>query len=329
MSVADSRSAELYLFGTDGATYKQVAGVGDGPGEFRAISSMSVTAADTVYVFDRRHVRITVLDPDGALVRTVPVDPDMAAEGNSPQRAWHSGRDGVVVESTSPLAVEGDPRGVIRDQRDAVLFPLSEDGSVRGSTARFQGGYTVRTMIGERGIIIVSPFANVPIVGVGTDRAVYGSGIQYDLTISSADLTPSTIIRWPGWNRPLTDALLDSVRAQALSRFGESFPEQAESIVDAMLDEELLPSTLPALGSALVDDAGRIWVAAFQPSMNRSDQANVWHVLSPQGDPLARVRIPDRSRIMAVRADEIAVSVRDELEVEHLQVLSLRRPEEP
>lgn len=323
--IEDAQIETLYLFARDGAAFRTMGQEGDGPGEFRAISTVSVTSGDTVHVFDRRHNRMSVFSPDGDLMRSVPMDASITSEGVIPRRAWalESGR--MVAQGTSPLTITVEPESAVRDQRDVLVFALDRSGHAQAPALRFQGGYTIRGMIRGQGIIIVAPFANVPIIAAGQDQVVHGSGVTYELVVASADLRPARIIRWPGWASPLTDARLMSARAEAASQFKETFPEQADLIVDAMFSEELLPTTLPALGAAQVDDQGRIWVRRFQPSTARWNQPDSWHVLDALGVPLARVRLPDRTRLAAVRGDEVAVIYRDELDVEHLRVYAFER----
>lgn len=52
-------------------------------------------------------------------------------------------------------------------------------------------------------------------------------------------------------------------------------------------------------------------------------QEHAWHVLRPDGSPLARVTLASNSRIAAVGDARVAVVVRDSLDVEHVQVLAL------
>jgi hypothetical protein len=100
-------------------------------------------------------------------------------------------------------------------------------------------------------------------------------------------------------------------------------PAAADRIIGAMFQEDLLPQELPVLGSALVDDRGRIWVSEFRPATKRWEQADAWHVLDRNGTPLARLRIPASSRLVAVRGDTVAVVVRDQLDVQHLRLHEL------
>lgn len=323
--VEDDQAKTLYSVDADGAAFALLGSEGDGPGEFRDISALSVTQGDTVFAFDRRHLRFTVIDPTGSVVRTVALE--AYEDGTTIRRGWSLGASHWITHTTTPLAVEDSPGTIQRDQRDVVLNALDESGAVIGMQAPFEGGYTIRGIINGRGIIIVAPFANTPIVAPGPGFMVHGSAVHYDLVVSSTALTPTRIVRWNGWRKPVSDALLESSRAQAAERFGDldpSNPETTQLVVDAMFTESLLPDRLPALGGAFVDELGQIWVSAFRPSTDPWSQSEAWHVLSPQGTPLAKVRLPERSRLVAVRSDRVALVSLDDLDVEQVQVFAVQ-----
>lgn len=90
-----------------------------------------------------------------------------------------------------------------------------------------------------------------------------------------------------------------------------------------MFMESFVPERLPALSAAKVDELGQIWVSAFRVSTDRWNQSNAWHVLDPEGRPRARVQLPARSRLVAVRSDRVAVVTLDDLDVEHVRVLEI------
>jgi hypothetical protein len=285
-----------------------------------------VPSADTTYAYDRRHNRFTVFGPRGNLLRTVSITPSLVSDGGTARRAWALDPNQLLVQVTSPLVVTDTPETIQRDQRDVLLYDLNGAGEATDSVLRFRGGYTIRGVIRGRGIIIVAPFANVPIVAPGQEYVVHGSGIEYELVVSAPNLSPTLMIRWAGWTQPLSEELMRSTREQAESQFADiraTNPESADLIVEAMFTEALLPAVLPALRSALVDDQGRIWVSKFRPSTDPWNQQDSWHVLAADGRPLARVQLPPRARLVAVRGNGIGLAVIDDLDVQHLRVFSL------
>src|SRR5690606_3047072 len=51
-AVANGGSQEIRIYGRDGAHVMTIGRAGDGPGEFRSLASVDVTAADSVVAFD-------------------------------------------------------------------------------------------------------------------------------------------------------------------------------------------------------------------------------------------------------------------------------------
>jgi len=101
---------------------RRAGGDGEGPGEFRAITSFLTVRGDTLTVYDTRLGRLTVLDPRGAVVGSTDrlaltvVDVDgreiMRIEGTGPNRPvsdddvdrWRADR--LMVLSRTELAEE-------------------------------------------------------------------------------------------------------------------------------------------------------------------------------------------------------------------------------
>jgi hypothetical protein len=107
-------------------------------------------------------------------------------------------------------------------------------------------------------------------------------------------------------------------------------------MIELFFSSEVRPDTLPALGSALLDEDGRIWVAryrapddpavAFSGPEQEWRQRDLWHVLDADGKPIARVLLPPESRLLAVRSDRVAVATRDALRAESVRVLTIDKP---
>jgi len=135
--------------------------------------------------------------------------------------------------------------------------------------------------------------------------------------------TPVRVIRWPGAREPLLDAEVQAARDSIEAGFApvrEQAPELVERILTATLAPHMLPEVRPALGELLLDDAGRLWVSRFAPTTEPWDQQHMWHVLDATGRPLARLTLPEGTRLVAVSRDRLAVVRRDELDVEHVEV---------
>jgi hypothetical protein len=335
--VSDNQTAELRSFDGDGHVVRTLGKKGDGPGEFRRIAQVSVVEGDTVYVFDYPLFRISVFDPNGALVRTIPVPDAFAGPGSMVLKAKALGSDRLLVFGNRMDPREaGDPRGPVRrGVRDGIVAILATDTEQLAPPIQFPGGLH----LSGNGYSVASPFANRPFATVNADRVLFGSGSTYELAVRDLDLRPVILIRWSGWGRPLTPSVAEGLRSpleESLDSLRSKVPPGVDRANRRMLDDwlepELMPDSLPALGGAMLDEHGRIWVARFDlardfisamTGFQQWQQEDVWHVLDAEGHPLARVRLPPESRLLAVRADRVALVTRNSLGAESVRVLAI------
>ena len=89
--VINGASQSLKVFGADGKYIRTIGRSGSGPGEFSRISFVSALPGDSILVWDQSQQRLTLFDPDGVLVQTVPLIPPQANPvflGMLPDGAW-------------------------------------------------------------------------------------------------------------------------------------------------------------------------------------------------------------------------------------------------
>lgn len=320
--VEDNQTDELRLFNSTGNLVRLVGGPGEGPGEFRNITELNVMPGDTFVTYDRRLYRISVFDPSGELAKTVTVTREDGGQGTLALDAWGFGSERFLLHRMSDRdSADSTPRPR-RSQRDAVLLPLDGDGMVDGPPIRFTGGYSVQFEGGGT----ASPFGNEPIVEVSSGALVYGSALDYELTVASPDLRPRMILRWGGWKRPLLAETVNEIRRQfeaGWEEVGAAQPELVERIVEALFSPEIMPDTLPVLGPVFFDESGRLWVSRFVPSIYTWGEEDSWHVLDADGHPRARIQLPPDAQLRAVSGDRIALVIRDSLDVEHLKIFRI------
>ena len=320
---SDNQTQRLFL--VESGEVRPIGGAGDGPGEFRNLVSLRALRGDTFVAFDRDHGRLTTFDARGALVSTLTVGEDLATEGALVQDAWAFEPSRFLLHVIGPPDPGRVSGPIQRDRRDALLYLV--EGGERNATpgARFVGGYEIT----RESIRLLAPFSNVPAVAASSERALYGSGIEFELTLASAHLEPVRRIRWPGWRRPLTDSVKGSVQAAIEAMFAglpARSPLSASRTLEAVFAEPVLPDSLPALGSVFFDDTGQLWISQFVPPTNVWDYRETWVVLDRQGGPIGRLTLPPGSRLAGVRGDRAALVVRDAFDVQHLRVHGVDRP---
>jgi hypothetical protein len=284
---------------------------------------------------------MSVFGPDGTLVTTSVMPDATAGPGTFVLDAQALDSDHLLLYGNFFDPTEGGrPAAPARRiTRDGYVTVIGNDGRMRAPLVRFSAGFNIA---GER-YKARSPFSDRPFVTANHDRIIFGSGRTYELVVRDFDLRPLEVIRWSGWEQRLTESVLETTR-ERLQASLERAPfldapaqvgEANKRMMEDFFNPELLPDTLPVLGAVLLDEGGRIWVARFQlhedflGAMSASDvlwdQEDVWHVLDADGTPIARVRLPAETRLLAVRRDRVIVVTRDELDVESVRVLSISK----
>ena len=222
---------EFTVFSADGSEFRRVGRAGEGPGEYAHVWFVR-EHDDELHVFDRRRRRMTVLDLDFGVVRTMPV------VGCS---STCDGRDMVVLPGGSVAMDFYVPGGgysqyrTLEEFRAAeswfVVHILGEDGQIRFSmdeTRRNEGG---------------TPFRQLEIAPDGS--------------LLSTRTMEYRIDRWD----PATGVLLET-----FVRDADWWPEDNEVRIAR---PDMPPVT--SVSDVQVDEAGRMWLYINRPAPDWRD----------------------------------------------------------
>ncbi|MCG6988557.1 MAG: 6-bladed beta-propeller [Gemmatimonadetes bacterium] len=322
--VADAQASQLYLFDSTGVYLRSFGGQGNGPDEFRWVATVSITAGDTIAVYDGRQQSLKLFDPDAGFVRSVRIP--AAGEMSPPIGAWPLGPGRIVRYAESAedwVRAKGSfPQ---RWPNTATVDLLAADGEPVGRASTFDGEYAVVVTLSDgRPAESREPFSPRPVVSVGPRGVLFGTGASFELTELDSTFTPRLELRWPGFGRPIDAAEIAEVRAVFL---GDAPTAGKRQYVDAILSKDLLPKTRPALGSAFVDGEGRIWAGSFEPWLPRPpvNREATWYVIDPARGSVARLDLPEagRAHLSAVRGDRALVVTLDSLDVPSVGVYGI------
>lgn len=320
--VEDNQTDVLRLFDSRGNFIRVIGGQGEGPGEFQNLTGLSV-AGDTIYAYDRRLYRVSVFLTDGTLLRSTQLT-RQDEYGDLGLDAWAIDSAHLYLRRATPYVPDPSIPLPRRVTQNVVLLPLDSTGQVRGTPTEFAGGYSAEFEDG----FVAAPFSNQPVIQTSDQELVYAAGESFDFWWTDRDLGIRRIVRWPEWDVELSEVevaeLRDSVFV-AMTEFREQRPDIAAQLMEARFADHMLPDMRPAVGGIFIADDGMWWVSRFQPSLFEWRQESVWHVLSAEDRPLARVSLPPRSKLAAVSSDLVAVINVDALDVQHVRVFEILR----
>ena len=307
LAVADRGSQEVRVFSETGEFRGSFGGPGEGPGEFVNLWRIE-SAGDTLLALDRR--RVTVVAPDLALVRTF----DLAERAGS---LHYLGGGRILTVSASPGLAEAPATGLIRS---AEVLTLADLEGVESDDIGETPGSESYVSVGE------NYASGAPLFGKTSHVAVLGQrifrGSSDAMQVEELDMTgsPVRILRIPGYPLDLSDARIAAEREARL----EELPSAAPPFIRQLVEDLPAPATRPAYADMLVDPSGTIWLELHR-GVSERDRPQEWLILDADGTWLGTVDVPDRFVVMEVRMDMMLGVGRDELDVEHPQVLRLTR----
>ena len=309
--VADRGSQEVRLYSSSGEFQGSVGGAGDGPGEFRNLWQVE-PAAEDILVLDQRG-RITVFAPDLGPTRTF----DVAA------RAFdlHDLSDGTVVVEVFSYTETPPGTQVIRSSAALLRYDLS--GARIDSLGEIAGAEEVYREIGERSISGDPLFPREGHLAANGDVILLGSADLMEVRELSVTGDVVRILRIPDYPLSLTD---EEVAAEREALFDVELPPGATfpPFMRQFIEELPTPAARPAYSDILVDPSGAIWLELYR-GRSEQDRPQAWLVLDADGTWLGTVDAPDGFAVMDITMDAVLGVWRDELGVEHPQVLTLTR----
>jgi hypothetical protein len=306
--VANRGSHDLRWYDEHGTFLRAAGGKGAGPGEFEDLRWMGVLPSDSVVAYDITQRRLSVFDPQGTFIRSGTVRGpvyfahSVLDDGSVLMYRWSSPEnDGVSRRSTSVVRFGADR--TILDTIVTVLGPEMESGSMPG----FQ---MIRSLLFAHDAVM-APAG--PLVYVGTQD-------RYEIDLWDTTGTLVASVRVDGDPMPVTDDWVDAYIEEAVA---EVDPE-VEQRRRAALEETPHVETFPAYGSILVDTEGNLWVQDF---LLPGDHRPRWTVFDPEHRMLGTVDMPPGVIVRQIGSDFVLGWWRDELDVEHVQLYDLIKPQ--
>lgn len=304
--VANRGSNEIRKFSAEGRFVGSAGGHGEGPGEFTNLQQVE-PVGDSLLARDIRS-RITLFGPDLRHLRTLQLPPGV--------RDLHHLGNGTMV---APVVVDyPEVYGLLRPPEALLVYDLEGH---RVDSIGWTPGYEEYVTDALTGRPL---FGRASVLDTHDGRVFVGSADHMQVEELNSRGDTIRILRIPDFPLALTAS---QVEAERDARLDIPLPPGATSLppffVQAIEDMPS-PETRPAYAAMLVDPTGAVWLRPFRGTSEDGGPEH-WLVLGPDGAWLGSVEIPDDFRVMEIGVDEILGVLTDEMDVQHPQVLRLRR----
>jgi hypothetical protein len=311
--VGDEMAAEVRFYDPAGRFLHAVGGRGEGPGEFVSMWSPEPFPGDSIWVFDYIQRRVTILDGEGRLGRTVPV--------TVPGNAWASGLLGdgrFLVYSPGPNMQVPVSTEVLWDSTDVLRYggpDVPPDTIGRFPLREVRG----RSTTGPRTWFFPASISFTTAGG----RLYLGWTHRYEIRVLDGDGETLALIRRALDPEPATRAMVEEYRAFQLERMASDPHHPPNEAAVQRLEEAEHRDTLPFFSSIEVDAEGYVWVRDYaMPLMERS---TTWSVFHPDGHWLGEVELPPGLEVSRIGRDFVLGTAEDELGVSYVHLHQLRR----
>ncbi|MFV1988718.1 MAG: hypothetical protein ACC682_15695 [Gemmatimonadota bacterium] len=313
--VVDRGSAELRYFDAAGVHLFTSGGRGEGPGEIAVVSG--VVVVDSL-VGVAEITRTSWFNRDGNLVRIDPLD--VATQGrllgtkriSSPQPLP---RGGWFMIGTDEVAWPPPDRWAVRAY--ALRFP--PDLSRIDTLAVHAGGLQIR--VDERRWVFAPFWPRMSASAGGPEGTIYVSANDaFEIRQFDGQGELRRIIRFDAPLRPVRDQDIDEWKMQRRARAAGT-PEAAD--VERVIAVLPFPDVFPPFRQFHVDRIGRLWAERWP----RTGEDRRFTVIGADGESLGYVSVPERFGILEAGTDHLLGVRRDELDVEYVQLFSIRQPE--
>jgi hypothetical protein len=304
--VSNGGTQEIRFYDPDGSFLKAVGGVGNGPGEYRALGPIWRMGPDSLLVFDNRNFRFSILDLDGTPGRTFRLEEGrgrlLFPEGVFP--------DGTLLVSGTVVDLPGQREpGAFRDLRRLTRY--STEPALIDSLGELPGDELFRAVGGDGLRTMSRPYGLEMQTASGPSGWFYGSGESHEILEWAKEGGQVRIIRWVAQRRPL--------QPEVTVRWEEELRQMPNRFAAEVWASIPLPTVLPAYDGLMVDAAGNLWVGEYLV-LDETPRFTVFH---PSGRWLGEVEIPGDGRVTEIGRDYVLGIWTDDLDVQEVRLYGL------
>ncbi len=307
--VANGGTGELRYYDGDGRFLKAVGRKGEGPGEFESMGS-PILVGDSIFVWDFRLRRMSVLDREGGFGRSFRVEGALTVPAGTFS-------DGSFLFTAGLTFRPSEIAAVVRDT--ALYAHVGREGEVLDSIGRFPSIEFYMLGTDQRAAATSLPFGRRTYAAVHGQTAYLGSSDSYEILRYAVDGRLEGIVRVGHEHSPVTQGDIEREKADRLGDADDNWRRTLER----MFAEMPIPSTMPAFDGLETDALGNLWVReAVRPGAPDA----VWTVFDTGGRIRGTALTPADLSVVEIGTDYLLGTWRDELDVEHVQLYALIKP---
>ena len=312
--LGETAANELRVYDAKGNHVKTFGRKGDGPGEFRSITSVVKLAGDTIAVLHER-ASVSRFTGDGKYITRTADEgtPDFSKPDARSKRVLLALNGGARLTVSMPRNPRG---GSIGAEFDAKGFHevLNATGASTGRPGELP---FMQAKAGKDGAD--KPWLGAEEVYASNGSQFYlGYGTQYSLTRYSAQGVPNLIIRRTWTAPPITRKEFETFTEEWLKRWTKSTGPKLEAERKEQLAMDYFKK-LPAFSALVFDNVGRVWARVPKPidgavagSLNNySIGPSSWSVFSTAGVWLGDVAMPAQFLPTEIGTDFVLGILRD------------------
>lgn len=302
--VADRMASAVQFFDAEGRLLRATGRMGGGPGEFELLNWFGRCAQDTVYAWDARLRRMTLLAADGELQTTygLPRDPGT----DRPPELLACSSAGVFASAAE-------------DGTQGYRAPLTGEGSrMRGPVLVTDGRGTIAGRVPNVPLYELRPLGRVVRLAVGGDRMYVATNDSAWVSVYGLDgLHLLDIAMGLELQPPTRHAFETAVEAQ-VRVFRDA--DMREGMQARLLEVEM-PEYVPPVTALFVDPHGLLWVQTSEPGA----PSTRLQVHDQSGSVRAVLTVPRELTIFEVGSDYVLGAFEDSLGEPHVVLWALRR----
>lgn len=295
--VGDAGGPTVLYFASTGELEMEVGGSGEGPGEFRGLTSVRPFRSDSVMAHDFQNRRVSVFSPDGAYARGIPVAEFIHGSMYEPLTLTPEGS--MIWRPFLFAAAQNEETGWLD-------YPILRSGPEGGELdtiswlpIRYQiveGGRRIAQGIGTWGSLEWGPMG---LDWARTDRPEIHR-FTYDGQLTE-------IVRWEAEPIPLTpelrEAIIDEQVQSAISNSGGDASGMPETEVRSRFEDRRYEDFVPPMSEIRVDATGAIWSRGRD--LPDRDTGRTWQIFHRDGPWLGEVVAPERLTIFEIGSDYV------------------------